>query len=621
MTSNILSVEQLEEIIDYLNSPNSADDIETYDGSYEVVHKAAQLFNDNFPRQVGVNDLDMFYYLSSIVGDEAKKKRVWNSSLDENDKQALVQLIDEVGAKHKSGFYKNYDGNKTMFGMFNKPIGTFNKANGVSRDDATKLVRLFADLSTNLKDSQKLEHVDNLFKDGIYGIGTASASQILHCIDPFVFPVINGHQGRDSIYTILDVEIPKNRTQLLKLSRYIEYCRAIQVYKAKQGLNFKNYRVFDLAEFKLPQIYRKGTLPHPSASATKEQIAFSYFNLLHDQTTVQEIEELVNTPNIFEILKIGDYEIRHSNMLAWLLNPAGNHGLDNKILKAFMRLVAEDLPGENKDVLNDLNDNELDSFMVYREHKHLDIFIVSDSCECGILVENKLFTGEHDNQLDNYKKKIGTQYPDYKLFYVYLTPSGLESSDPDNWKSLSYQKLIEAIDNVISEQEDEVNSDVALLLKHYSNIVHSKLLGDDALKTLCRDFYMTHRLVLDKVYEYVYKYDDVVRDIITGWLDVNSENYNLISPIVNNQIIGFDYLDRETQSDDDKALAENMLFQIIVDESSICFNVKNNDNSIKKIDNLEFVTSDLYKFDEEEVNVLLTEALKVMLNYPSLMNK
>lgn len=34
--------------------------------------------------------------------------------------------------------------------------------------------------------------------------------------------------------------------------------------------------------------------------------------------------------NIFDILKISRTEIRHSNMLSWLLDPNENHGLGDK---------------------------------------------------------------------------------------------------------------------------------------------------------------------------------------------------------------------------------------------------------------------------------------------------
>ena len=41
--------------------------------------------------------------------------------------------------------------------------------------------------------------------------------------------------------------------------------------------------------------------------------------------------------NLFDILKITRTEIRHSNMLAWLLNPNENHGLGDSVLHGFIQ--------------------------------------------------------------------------------------------------------------------------------------------------------------------------------------------------------------------------------------------------------------------------------------------
>ena len=40
--------------------------------------------------------------------------------------------------------------------------------------------------------------------------------------------------------------------------------------------------------------------------------------------------------NAFDVLRYSDYEIRHSNMLAWLLQPDGSHRLGGQFLKWFV---------------------------------------------------------------------------------------------------------------------------------------------------------------------------------------------------------------------------------------------------------------------------------------------
>ena len=48
---------------------------------------------------------------------------------------------------------------------------------------------------------------------------------------------------------------------------------------------------------------------------------------------LDKLENLLEEFNIFETLKITRAEIRHSNVIAWLLNPTENHGLSNYFLQ------------------------------------------------------------------------------------------------------------------------------------------------------------------------------------------------------------------------------------------------------------------------------------------------
>ena len=40
--------------------------------------------------------------------------------------------------------------------------------------------------------------------------------------------------------------------------------------------------------------------------------------------------------NVFDVLRNAEYEIRHSNVLAWLLTPGETHGLGDKFLRGFI---------------------------------------------------------------------------------------------------------------------------------------------------------------------------------------------------------------------------------------------------------------------------------------------
>ena len=60
------------------------------------------------------------------------------------------------------------------------------------------------------------------------------------------------------------------------------------------------------------------------ADLSKEKVNQLYSELLIDPN-FEKLELLRNQPNIFEVLKLQHYEIRHSNFLGWFLDPNDNH--------------------------------------------------------------------------------------------------------------------------------------------------------------------------------------------------------------------------------------------------------------------------------------------------------
>ena len=66
--------------------------------------------------------------------------------------------------------------------------------------------------------------------------------------------------------------------------------------------------------------------------------------LFENDALLEELENYLSTTklkesekfNIFKILKLDNYEIRHSNFVAWLLDPNGSHKLGDKFLIKFI---------------------------------------------------------------------------------------------------------------------------------------------------------------------------------------------------------------------------------------------------------------------------------------------
>lgn len=59
-------------------------------------------------------------------------------------------------------------------------------------------------------------------------------------------------------------------------------------------------------------------------------------NFVFNNLDLDLLESEINKFNPYRILQVENIEIRHSNTLAWLLNPHENHGLGNLFLKKFI---------------------------------------------------------------------------------------------------------------------------------------------------------------------------------------------------------------------------------------------------------------------------------------------
>ena len=99
-------------------------------------------------------------------------------------------------------------------------------------------------------------------------------------------------------------------------------------------------------------------------------------NFLLDIECLDELLPWTGKFNIFDVLKASRNEIRHSNMLSWLLNPNENHGLGDAYLRGIIQRLVENDSSGRYDVIKMLL-LDMYSFSVYREWKNIDILLVS----------------------------------------------------------------------------------------------------------------------------------------------------------------------------------------------------------------------------------------------------
>lgn len=226
-------------------------------------------------------------------------------------------------------------------------------------------------------------------------------------------------------------------------------------------------------------------------------------NFIVNNDKLELIKAKLNRFNPFKILRIEDYEIRHSNVLAWLLDPNGNHNFDEKILKKFLLKVL--MKPDNDEVLSNVNlvykiqNMNLMDICVYRELYNIDLVMVSEIQGLVIFIENKILSEEHSNQLSRYYSVIQDNFPDYTIIPIFLTLDGKETSS-ENYFRASYSDLLETMEFVVENYKERTSQEIVAFVSYYISIIKEKYFMDEDLKRLCKDIYIQNKDVIDMIY-------------------------------------------------------------------------------------------------------------------------
>lgn len=70
--------------------------------------------------------------------------------------------------------------------------------------------------------------------------------------------------------------------------------------------------------------------------------------LVVECTELTDLEALLSRFNIFRVLRAAKHEIRHSNMLAWLLTPDESHGLGDRFFRRWLMRVVHNADDDIK---------------------------------------------------------------------------------------------------------------------------------------------------------------------------------------------------------------------------------------------------------------------------------
>ena len=243
--------------------------------------------------------------------------------------------------------------------------------------------------------------------------------------------------------------------------------------------------------------------------------------------------------DVFDALRLHGDEQFHSNLLAWLLDPRGSHGLGDHFLQRFLAasgapraIRAADRPSTTVRREKSL---ELDG-----EYGRLDIWMLNVGANFVCAVENKVWASEGEGQLAWYRRVLVLDHDGQCVHLVFLTPRGVPPDDPqerEHWVPMSYTDILRLVEETMAAAGDGANEDVLALLGQYAITLRRNIVPEvsNDVHELARRIYRKHKRAIDLIIEHRERYEPnyvtegfrMIRDAIGRqplWRDTTSNH-------------------------------------------------------------------------------------------------
>jgi len=233
---------------------------------------------------------------------------------------------------------------------------------------------------------------------------------------------------------------------------------------------------------------------------------------------LEEIKKKHNEFNVFNVLDINQYEIRHSNMLAWLLSPQQNHGLEDSFLKNFLREVFMNRKSMDAKTAFSVDEGillyNLSTFKIEREvqtktlekTRYMDIVLTKDNDKTKkikIVIENKIRAKEGNNQLNDYYTDTIKLYPESERWhhlFIYLDAKDKKTNSKE-WISINYNTVINALETSLRCKTPVPEAEV--IIKNYLSTLKDITGSDTSISERCRNIYRSHKHAFITLEKYI----------------------------------------------------------------------------------------------------------------------
>ena len=215
---------------------------------------------------------------------------------------------------------------------------------------------------------------------------------------------------------------------------------------------------------------------------------------------LDELGRQLSEFNLFHLLGIGGEEEKHSRVLAWLLNPRGNHQLGDAFLKGFLAATTGlELAGDDLSAVEVRREwrNQVDG-----EWGFLDILVLDEGNQWLCAIENKVWTGEHSRQLTRYRRALETAYSNYDRHYIFLSPRGTlaqDAAERGHWQPVGYEVVCQVVEETVENLADSISEAARVFLQQYAGAVRRGILGNRDTRVFAWKIYRQHKDAIEYI--------------------------------------------------------------------------------------------------------------------------
>jgi hypothetical protein len=195
--------------------------------------------------------------------------------------------------------------------------------------------------------------------------------------------------------------------------------------------------------------------------------------------------------NIFDVLRVTWLELPHSNFLAFLLVPNGDHGWGTAFAEALIEHTFPDL----------LKGNGLGKLEVFREWQYIDILLRDEANQLVIIIENKITSDEGIGQPKSYWAKIEELHPKWNRKAIFLTPRGSEPSCSE-YHAVGYDLIAQLIEDLLKQRASSMEPDMSMAIRQYAEMLRRHIVEDREINKVCQQIFQDHYAAIDYLNNY-----------------------------------------------------------------------------------------------------------------------